>query len=129
MRGGRCLHTGGLPYEASAFFVAFLRNPGKNRKTTLICSPPLFSLCTKSPSSALLPLFLGEGSPSKIDYGKKGYPYSNPSTGGPSLGTERTAGRPAELDGGGVGAFGLRAEPFLVCPENGIHPTPDTRFF
>ena len=27
---------------------------------------------------------LGEGSPTKIDYGKKEYPYSNLSTGGPS---------------------------------------------
>ena len=28
--------------------------------------------------------FLGEGSPTEIDYRKKGYPYSNLSTGGPS---------------------------------------------
>ena len=35
---------------------------------------------------AHLPLsFSGEGSPTKIDYGKKGYPYSDLSTGGPSL--------------------------------------------
>ena len=31
---------------------------------------------TRSPSSTLLP-FLGEGSPAKTDYRKKGYPYSN----------------------------------------------------
>ena len=37
---------------------------------------------TRSPSSASLP-FLGEGSPTKIDYSKK-YPYSSLSTGGPS---------------------------------------------
>ena len=30
--------------------------------------------------------FLGEGSPTKIDYRKKGYPYSNLSTGGPRFG-------------------------------------------
>ena len=29
-------------------------------------------------------VLLGEGSPTKIDYSKKGYPYSNLSTGGPS---------------------------------------------
>ena len=29
--------------------------------------------------------FLGEGSPTKIDSRKKGHPYSNLSTGGPSL--------------------------------------------
>ena len=40
---------------------------------------------TRSPSSALSPTFFGwEGSPTKINYGKKGYPYSNLSTGGPS---------------------------------------------
>ena len=38
---------------------------------------------TRSPSSGLLS-FLGEGSPTKIDYKKKSYPYSNLSTGGPS---------------------------------------------
>ena len=37
----------------------------------------------RSPSSALSPFFLG-GSPTKIDYRTKGYPYSNLSTGGPS---------------------------------------------
>ena len=36
------------------------------------------------PSSALL-LFLGEGSPTKIDCRKSWYPYSNLSTKGPSL--------------------------------------------
>ena len=36
------------------------------------------------PSSALLP-FWGEGSPTKIDYRKKGHPFSNLSTGGPSF--------------------------------------------
>ena len=42
---------------------------------------------SRSPSSALLPTFLGEGSPTKIDWTtEKGwYPYSNLSTGGPSL--------------------------------------------
>ena len=34
----------------------------------------------------LTPLF-GEGSPTKIDYRKKGYPYFNLSTGGPSTDT------------------------------------------
>ena len=33
----------------------------------------------------LLPTFLGEASLSFIDYRKKGYPYSNLSTEGPSL--------------------------------------------
>ena len=38
-----------------------------------------------SPSSARLPIFFGGGRvpSSKIDYRKKGYPYSNLSTGGP----------------------------------------------
>ena len=39
---------------------------------------------SKSPSRALAHPFLGEGSP-KIDYRKQGYPFSNLSTGGPSL--------------------------------------------
>ena len=43
------------------------------------------TLGTRSPSSALLPLFFGEGSPAKIDYRKQGYPYSILSAGGPSL--------------------------------------------
>ena len=34
--------------------------------------------------------FLGEGSPTKTDYGKNGYPLSNLATGGPRLGTEFT---------------------------------------
>ena len=41
---------------------------------------------TRSPSSALSnPVFGWEGSPTKIDYRKKRYPYSNLSSGGPSL--------------------------------------------
>ena len=39
----------------------------------------------RSPSSALLSPFLGEGSPTKIDYRKKGYLYSILCTKGPSL--------------------------------------------
>ena len=39
---------------------------------------------SRSPSRALSP-FLGEGSPTKIDY-----PYSNPSTGGPGVGLNAT---------------------------------------
>ena len=38
------------------------------------------------PRSALLPIFDWEGAPTKIDYRKKGYPYSNISTGGPRWG-------------------------------------------
>ena len=42
-----------------------------------------------SPSSALLPLCLGEGSPTKIDYRESWYPYSNLSAGGSSFGCEQ----------------------------------------
>ena len=42
----------------------------------------------RSPSSALYP-FVGEGSPTKIDYRKNGHPYSNLSTGGPSCNDAR----------------------------------------
>ena len=44
-----------------------------------------WSCCSRSPSSALLPTFFGEGSLTKRDHRKKKrYPYSNLST-GPSL--------------------------------------------
>ena len=53
------------------------------------------------PNSQLVPnfcpftaSFLGEGSPTKIDYRKKGYPYSKLSTGGPSCYTAYNAAVP-----------------------------------
>ena len=44
----------------------------------------LWDQCSRSPSGALLPSFVGEGSPTKIDKTEKSwYPYCDPSTGGP----------------------------------------------
>ena len=44
-------------------------------------------LFPRSPSSALSHPFLGEGSPTKINYRTKGYPYSSLSTGVPTVGS------------------------------------------
>ena len=38
-------------------------------------------------------LFLGEGSPTKVDYRKERHPYSNLSTGGPTIGSLQTPGK------------------------------------
>ena len=46
-------------------------------------------IITRSPSSAPSHPFFGEGSPTKIDYRKSGYPSSNVSAGGPRLESER----------------------------------------
>ena len=69
------------------------RTPGS---TPLVCTAKkiraCFAVCVflldlrkgpRSPSSALSHPLLGEGSPTKTDYRKKGYPFSNLCTGGP----------------------------------------------
>ena len=56
---------------------------------------------SRSPSSALLLFFGWEGSPTRTDYRKKGYPYSSLSTGGPRIQTtkrEPTRGRGRWID-------------------------------
>ena len=73
--------TGRFPWVSGGLLER--RIPAKNGRVSVcyICG------CVLGPtSSALLSFFWGEGSPAKVDYRKKGYPYSNLSTGGPSIG-------------------------------------------
>ena len=81
--------------------------------------PDLVAFCyaqeARSPSSALLPTFLGEGSPTKIDHRKKrgkkkkhiGCPYSNLSNLEGLGGTLPKANRPLDLDPAWRPCFGL----------------------
>ena len=46
---------------------------------------------SRSPSGAPFYPFLGEGSPTTIDYRKEGYPYSRLSTGGPTVDEQNPA--------------------------------------
>ena len=66
----------------------FRRDPPENRVsgrlTCLLLGPPDRRPFTVS--------FLEEGSPTKVDYRKKEYPYSNLSTGGPRLGKQEVLG-------------------------------------
>ena len=68
---------------------------------------------TRLPSSALLPFFGWEDSPAKIDYRKKGYPYSNRSTGELSQPAESGCPQKAhpEMQNSTCDRNGTRADP------------------
>ena len=70
----------------------------KSRWLFLLFSYNLDNSARLGPPVVPLPPFLGEGSPTKIDYRKKGYPFSTLSAGGPRRAKQLLAGFPCNHD-------------------------------